>query len=123
MTSDRPGKTGSNRTAKGNSRQKKSSWEQREGRNHADEPEAVIAVQVAQEDVSQPVELQPHAAELDLSPLAAINHKQVVANVEHLSARVVSQGRQCRPAAQNIDFKFSHTLLLCPCPMCASRVE
>ena len=82
--------------------------QQRQGRNQADKPETVVAVQMTQEDVPQPGKLQVHAAKLDLRPLAAIDHKQIVTQIEHLSTRVVTQGRQGRPAAQNIDFKFSH---------------
>ena len=47
---------------------------------------------------------------LYLSAFTAIDHKQVVANVEHLSARIVPQRGQCRTAPQNIDFKLSHNV-------------
>ena len=82
--------------------------QQRQRRNHTDKPEAVVAMQVTQEDMPQTGKLQVHAAELDLRPFAAVDHKQVVAKVEHLRTGVVPQGRQGRAASQNIDFKFSH---------------
>ena len=46
-----------------------------EGRNQSHQAKAVVAVEVRNEDVVQPAELQFGAAELHLCPFAAVNHE------------------------------------------------
>ena len=50
-------------------------------RYQARQPEAVVTVQVADENVVQPHEFEFHASHSQLCPLATVNHHQVVAHV------------------------------------------
>ena len=51
----------------------------------------MVAVQMRDEDVRQSRELEAHASHLELCSLAAINHQQIVAYVEHLARRHVPE--------------------------------
>ena len=54
----------------------------------------MVAVEVRDEDVVQPAELQLGAAELYLCAFAAVNHEQFFADVEHLRGRLMAGSRQ-----------------------------
>ena len=75
----------------------------------------MVAMQVADEDVIQPRELEFHAPHFKLGALAAVNHEQVVANVQHLARRQVLKTRRCRSASQYVQFKSCHAALLMNC--------
>ena len=82
--------------------------QQPESGNQTDQTETVVAVQMRNKDMVQARELQTRAAQLQLGPLAAINHKEFVAHIHHLCRGIVAHRWQCRTATQNIDFEFFH---------------
>lgn len=80
-----------------------------EGRNQSHQAEAVVAVEVRNEDVVQPAELQFGAAELHLCPFAAVNHEQLLADVKHLRGRLMAGSGQGRTASQDVYVEFFHS--------------
>ena len=70
--------------------------------NQSHEPEAMVAVEVRDEDVVQPAELQLGAAELHLCAFAAVNHEQFLADVEHLRGGLMAGSGQGRTASQDV---------------------
>ena len=56
-----------------------------EGGDEADQSEAMVAVQVGDEDVIQPRRTECHTPEPNLTALAAINHERLVAEFQHLT--------------------------------------
>ena len=55
------------------------------------QPEAVVAVQVAYENMVESLHLQVLTSKAKLGRFATINHKQIVANVKHLARRHVPE--------------------------------
>ena len=82
--------------------------QQAEGGDESEQPEAVVAVEVGDEDVVEPRELQPTLAQLQLGTLATIYHEKLVAHVEHLRGGIVARGGQGRPAAEDMQFELFH---------------
>ena len=74
----------------------------------ADQTETMVSMKMTQKDMPQSRKLQSHATKLYLSPFSAINHKQIVANIQNLRTRIVTCGGQSRPTPQNIYLKLSH---------------
>jgi hypothetical protein len=66
-------------------------------------------VEVRNEDVVQPAELQFGAAELHLCPFAAVNHEQLLADVKHLRGRLMAGSGQGRTASQDVYVEFFHS--------------
>ena len=79
-----------------------------EGRDQSRQPEAVVAMQVRDEYVPDPAELEPHAPDLHLRPFAAVDHIKFVTEVHDLGGRQVACGRQRGTAAEYVQFKISH---------------
>ena len=79
-----------------------------EGRNQSRKTEKVVAMQVRDENVPEALELQAHLAKLMLCALAAVNHKQFLAHVHHLSRREMLDSGHGTAAAEYIYFKFFH---------------
>ena len=74
--------------------------------NQPRQPEAMVAMQMADENVPEPCILERHLAQLQLCPFAAIYHEQVVANVKHLARGKVPQRCCGRAAAQYVKLEF-----------------
>ena len=72
------------------------------------QPEAVVAVQVADEYVVQAHQLEAHASDAQLRALAAVDHHQVVTHVEHLARRLVARRHRRAPASQYVQFQSCH---------------
>ena len=69
-----------------------------EGRDESDESEAVVAMQMRDEDVVESREAEACAAILHLSTLTTINHVELVAQVDDLRGGIVACGGQSRSA-------------------------
>ena len=61
--------------------------------DQARKPKAMIAVQVRDKDMVQPAELDMLMAHLHLRALSAINHIQLIPQVDHLRGGQVAGGR------------------------------
>ena len=72
------------------------------------QPEAVVAVQVADENVVESLHLQVLTGKAKLGRFATINHKQIVANVKHLACGHVAHRCGGRAATKYVKFKFVH---------------
>lgn len=83
-------------------------FQQRHGRYQSRQTEAVVAVQMADEDVVEAHELEPHASHAQLSALAAVDHHEVVAHVKHLARGTVPGGHCGAAAAQYVEFQPCH---------------
>lgn len=68
----------------------------------------MIAVQVTDEDVVEAHRLDAHASHGQLGALAAVDHHQVVAHVQHLARRLVAWRHRRAAAAQYVQFKLCH---------------
>ena len=84
--------------------------EQSEGREHADKPEAVVAVYVTDEYRHHLVESHSRAAHLSLRTLAAIYHKLLLTYLHHLRRRIVTQCGQGAAASKDMNFKWFHKI-------------
>ena len=82
--------------------------EQRHGRYQPRQPEAVVTVEVADEDVVEAHELESHAPHAQLSALAAVDHHEVVAHIEDLARGTVPGGHCGAAAAQYVKFQSRH---------------
>ena len=80
---------------------------------HANKTEAVVAMEVGDEDVVEPRELQLASTQLHLGAFATIYHEEFVAHVEHLRRGIVACGGQSRPAAKNMQFELFHVFCFC----------
>ena len=69
-----------------------------EGGDESYQTEAMVAVQVRNEDVVQTGCTQRHPAEPDLATLAAVNHERLVAELQHLASRGVLERGQSTAA-------------------------
>ena len=72
------------------------------------QPQEMVAVEVRDEDVIETREFQMHAPQLQLCPLAAIDHKQAVAEVYHLARGLVTHCGSGGAASEDIDSKLCH---------------
>lgn len=67
-------------------------------------------MQMADEDVVQTHEFELHASHGQLCTLAAVNHHQVVAHVEHLARRLVARRHRRATTSQYVQFQPCHNL-------------
>ena len=74
--------------------------QQGEGGNQANQSEAVVAVQVRNEDAAQTRKFESGFPHLQLGSLTAVYHVQVFAQRQNLGAGLVQPGGQGTPAAQ-----------------------
>lgn len=81
---------------------------ERHGRQQPRQPEHMVAMKMRDKNVAQTRKLQPHTPERRLCTLTTIYHKQFVAEVHHLTRRLMARRRCSRPAAQYIDLKLCH---------------
>ena len=82
--------------------------QQAKGGNQTDKPEAMVAVQVGNEDMVEMREFEPGTAHLQLRPLSAVDHIEFFAHIDDLRRGKVAHGGKCRPAAQNRQFELFH---------------
>ena len=82
-----------------------------ERRDESNQPEAVVAVEVRDEDVVEPREIELCTAELLLCTFAAVNHVELFAQVDDLRCGVVACGGECRAAAEDMDVEPFHVCL------------
>lgn len=81
---------------------------QGQGREQADEAEAVVTMEMGEEYVTEAAELLVGAAELQLSPFAAIDHEEFLAEIDQLRRRHVPQRRQGTATTQNVNVELFH---------------
>ena len=82
-----------------------------EGGDEAHQPEAVVAMQVRDEDVPEAREAEAYLAVLALCGLTAVDHVELVAQVDDLRCGVVACGGQCRAAAEDVYFELLHVCI------------
>ena len=79
-----------------------------EGGDEAGQPEAVVAVQMGNEDGLYFGEAHVRPPQLHLRALTAIDHEELAAQLHHLGGGVVLQRGQRTAAAQNMYFEWFH---------------
>ena len=79
-----------------------------QGGDQAGKPEAMIAMQVGDENVIQSAEFDAHTAHLHLRALSAVDHIQFVAQVDDLRCRQMASRRQGGSAPQYVHAEVCH---------------
>ena len=79
-----------------------------ERRDEPHQSEAVVAMQMRDEDMPQTRKAQSRPAVLALRALATVNHIELVAQVDDLRRGVVARGGECRTAPEDMNFKLLH---------------
>jgi hypothetical protein len=82
--------------------------QQSKGTDNPNDAKAVVAMQMRDEDVPQPLERDARTAQLDLRTLATVYHEQLATTLHDLHGREVVQRRQCAAAAQYVYFEWFH---------------
>lgn len=70
----------------------------------------MVAVEMRDKHMVETRKFQPHAPELQLRALAAVNHEELVAEVHHLARRLVASRRRGRTASEYVDLEFCHNI-------------
>ena len=73
-----------------------------------DKPEAMVAMQMRNEDMVEPREAELCPPELCLRTFTAVYHIELVTQVDDLRRGIMACGGQCRPAAENVDIELFH---------------
>lgn len=81
---------------------------ERQRRKQSDQPETVVAVGMADEDMLQLSRVKAVSNELRLRTLAAVDHVQLAETADNLRGGVVPEGRLRAPATENRDGEFNH---------------
>jgi hypothetical protein len=81
------------------------SAEQMKGTEQPHQSEVMITVQMGNKNVPDPLDLDLLPAQLHLRALPAIDQKELVVHVDHLSRGIVSACGRGRPAAEYGNFK------------------
>ena len=76
------------------------------GAYEAGKTEHMVAVHMRQEYMVEPRKLEALPLQLLLRPLAAIHHKEIVAEIDHSTRWIVHGRRLCASATQYVYFKF-----------------
>ena len=79
-----------------------------ERRNEPYQPEAMVAMQMRDKDVSETRETESCSAILALRTLTTINHIEFVSQVDDLRGGIVARRGFCRATSEDMYFKFFH---------------
>jgi hypothetical protein len=71
----------------------------------------MISMQMADENIVDPAELDTALSELHLGALAAVYQKQTLMCIEHMSGWIPLRCGQCRTATKYSDFHLQSALL------------
>ena len=63
-----------------------------EGGNHPNESEAMVAMQMGDEDMAQLRETNPTTAKLHLGTLGTVEHQHLVTHLHNLRRRIMTKG-------------------------------
>ena len=88
--------------------------EQAERREHTDESEAMVAVNMTDEHSAKTVEAYLRTAHLQLSALTAIDEKLLLAYLHHLRRRIMAQRGQRTAATKYMYLEWFHSFTLSP---------
>ena len=81
---------------------------QSEGGDHADESEAMVAMQVGDEDMSQFGETHPALAQLHLCALGTIEHQNLLTHLDDLRRSIMPEGGKCTSTTQDMYLERIH---------------
>ena len=88
--------------------------EQAERREHTDESEAMVAVNMTDEHSAKTVEAYLRTTHLQLSALTAIDEKLLLAYLHHLRRRIMAQRGQRTATTKYMYLEWFHSFTLSP---------
>ena len=86
--------------------------EKSEGREHADEPEGVVAVEVGEENGLEMGEADVGTTQRHLCTFCAVEHEELFADVDNLRGTESARGGESGPTSKYINFELFHERFL-----------